>query len=198
MARLYSPGSGITSDEEILSAPPSLSEGGSALVVVLLVMFVLTTAGLTLVYTSRTEMLLSSGERTVERVFYAADSGISVGIAKVLYLGDHEPTLFTTPEKRKSNGQDVVLLDDEVDVSRVTAIQITPCDLCQVNNGEASFWEINHAVSSRATRWGANAFGGDRIPMSQARVSAMVEIQPWTRSAASLPANDQERSEITF
>lgn len=72
-----------------------LRERGSAYVVSLLVLIVLTLLGLSLSLISSTEMQVGSNERTIQRVFYGADSGVGIGVARALVAGDHNEMQVT-------------------------------------------------------------------------------------------------------
>ena len=63
--------------------PDRAGEEGSAYIITLMVMFALTVIGLGLSLVSQTEMLVGSQERTIQRNFYAADSGLSTALANV-------------------------------------------------------------------------------------------------------------------
>ncbi|MBV8202862.1 MAG: hypothetical protein JOZ15_19775, partial [Acidobacteria bacterium] len=56
-------------------------ERGSAFIVALLVLVVLTIAGLALTLMTQTEMRIGANEREANRTFYASDSGIQVSTA---------------------------------------------------------------------------------------------------------------------
>ncbi|MEM9406166.1 MAG: pilus assembly PilX N-terminal domain-containing protein, partial [Acidobacteriota bacterium] len=59
-------------------------EEGSAYIITLMVMFALTVIGLGLSLVSQTELLVGSQERSIQRNFYAADSGLNAALAAVL------------------------------------------------------------------------------------------------------------------
>jgi Tfp pilus assembly protein PilX len=161
--------------------------------VTLMVMLVLSIVGLSLTMISRTELMLSSNERTTERIFYAADSGIALAAAQILYQQRTDPSNVQVADPRTTfDGVETAKLQDRVEVSRSIPILDMPCDLCQVNSGESSFFVINHAVTSVGTREGLSTQGGGQIPLAEATVSAMILVQPWMRSAASLPTSSEE------
>ena len=67
----------------------SRGEAGSAYIVVLLVLVILTIFGIALSLITQTESQVGSNERTLNRVFYAADAGIELAIAQA--VGDRRP-----------------------------------------------------------------------------------------------------------
>ena len=164
----------------IRKASQKADQVGSAYVVTLLVLFVLTILGLNTLSTTQTEKLLGSNERTIQRVFYAADSGIRVATARLLVDRDHRKRKFAVSSSREVLGSRVMSVYDEIESSPIVPIMKAPCALCQVNQG-SSFWEVNHSVTAVATRFGAATGDGldKSIPMGRKTVSVMVELQPW-------------------
>ncbi len=180
--------------------PPARSgERGSALVVTLLALLILSVVGIALAYVTQNEALLGSNERTIERVFYAADSGIAVGTARVLWHNDHAATTFSYDETRAVSGADLIQLHDQVSVTRVLPIADSPCDLCQINNG-AAYFRIQHALTSTALRTGTTGDQDpdDAVPLAQSRVSVVLGIQPWQRSPAALASSAEELAQVKF
>ncbi len=169
------------------------SEAGSAFVVTLMVLFVMTTLGLSLVLFSQTELILSSNERTQERIFYAAESGLAIGTARLLYQGRHDPIAITIPERPEATGNRG-RYDDEVRVTRVAVTNSAPCDYCMSENGGPKFRVITHALASRATRFSFDATD-TRMPTARSTVSSMIELQPWPGSGEAF-ATPSEAAEI--
>ena len=162
----------------------SHNEAGSAYVVTLMVLFILTLVGLSLTLITQTEMLVSSTERTVQRTFYAADSGISVAVARALVWNDYQPSQFSVPNK-SGGALDIneTAFEDRIDVTHMVPILAAPCNLCQINQGN-EFFEINHALTSTATRSPMpGAAANPNTPLARKSISAMIEIQPWKQSA---------------
>ena len=62
----------------------SRSEAGSAYIVTLLALVVLTILALSLALVTQTEVQVGANERTVNRTFYAADSGVGLAAAEAL------------------------------------------------------------------------------------------------------------------
>ncbi len=154
--------------------PQRNPEAGSAYLMVLMALVVLTILGLTLVLITQTEMDIGSNERTVQRVFYEADSGMAVAAARVLVTNEHRPIDLMLDEPG-------ALLDfnTKVEIAPVVPLSDSPCNLCEINNAgtynERAFRRINHAVTSVATR----QQGTDGALLGQKVVSSMMEVQPW-------------------
>ena len=58
------------------------SEAGSAYVITLLALVVLTILALSLALVTQTEVQVGANEKTVNRTFYAADSGLNIWLAE--------------------------------------------------------------------------------------------------------------------
>jgi len=151
-------------------------EAGSAYVLVLIALVVLTIMGLSLAFTTQTEVQIGANDRVTSRVFYAAESGIAVATVKAIVAADHTAHTYTFKEPGTVPGLD---FKSSVDVSPMLPILDAPCNLCEINDAgsysEKSFRKINHAVTVVATRYAGNG----TTPLAQKGLTAMVEVQPW-------------------
>lgn len=158
-------------------------ERGSAYVAVLLVLVILTILGLALSFVTQTEMQSGRNERTVSRVFYASDAGIETAIARALVASDHKGRTFFFTDSGSALTTGTLELGTEVSISDFFPIQEAPCDYCEINNGSGyqgrDYYNITHAVTSRATRFASLDAGGSRKVLAQKTLSTMVDIQPW-------------------
>ncbi|MEM7480607.1 MAG: PilX N-terminal domain-containing pilus assembly protein [Acidobacteriota bacterium] len=150
-------------------------ERGSAYIVVLLVLVVLTILGLSLALLTQTERQIGSNEKTLQRIFYAAESGVGVAVSKALTLPDNQAIDLRLTEPVV--GQ--VALRHDVQVSAMLPILDAPCNLCQINE-PAAFKEINHALGATARRvgWTGNN-PDDTTLLSQKSLNLQIEVQPW-------------------
>lgn len=159
-----------------LSAAGAPDEG-SAFLVALLGLLVLTAIGLTLGLVTQTESQLGDNERSAKRVFYAAESGFAPSISRAILAADYSPHLFTMPELEAPAG---FAFRNDVDVSPFYPILAVPCNLCQINNagsyGEKQYLEVTHAVTAQASRRTDVAILTG--PLARKSVSVMVDIQP--------------------
>jgi Tfp pilus assembly protein PilX len=183
---------------------PARGEAGSAYIVVLLVLVILAIFGIALSLITQTESQVGSNERTLNRVFYAADAGIELAIARAVVTAAHEPQTFFYTDSGQALVMGKLEMGTEVAVSAFHPIQVTACHLCEVNNigtyADKAFYKVNHAVTSRATRYATLNAGGTKTPIAQKTVSAMIEIQPFRASVSSLASStDPEKlKEIKF
>jgi hypothetical protein len=153
----------------------SRGEEGSAYLVALLSLFILTIVGLNVSLVSQTEMQLGDNQRSAQRVFYAAEAGFGPAVSKAVLDADYLPYELSMPEAGNAFG-----LHNEVEVSAFFPILAAPCDLCEINNagayGTKQYFEVTHAVTARAKRIGADPDAAGAI--AQKTISVMVDIQP--------------------
>jgi hypothetical protein len=153
--------------------PPAGREAGSAYVVVLLVLLLLTIVGLSLALVTGIESEIGATERMVHRTFYAADSGVSAAVARKMG-GTSGPFRF----QMNSDGPGLFDRGDAVSVGSFFPVRIGYCNLCTANAGSAVH-RIDYLALSEAMRYGsALPSGGDRHPFARRAVSAEVAIQP--------------------
>lgn len=188
------------------SFAPRRAEAGSAYVAVLVVLVVLTIFGLALALITQTEMLVGSNEKSISRVFYAADAGIELATARALVTSDHSKTSFLMTDSGLQMVTGRVELGNVVSVSPFYPIYDSPCNLCEINNAgaynERAYRKINHAVTVRAERFATVTAdsGPTRTPVASKRISTMIEVQPWKAStdAYAAVANQAELDDIEF
>lgn len=163
------------------------SEAGSAYIITLLALVVLTILALALALVTQTEVQIGANEKTVNRLFYAADSGLNIAAADILV--DH-----------KYNG-DTVLLNQITNAGVTTADRVTttqpvcytpvPCDYCPYNDdGTPKYWNITFTVSATAQRlaWrGTGAPPADATVLGQKTLSTMFRFQPWPADGECIP-----------
>lgn len=175
------------------------SQSGSAYIIALLVLLVLSILGLSLALISQTELRLGANELTAHRALYGSEAGVHLAVARVLTVNSSvdnasvtavTPMSFTLPERRL--GLDytdaaqlrptVVELDpgvgdthfaEQVEVSPFIPIQDTFCDMCPAAEGDVQLLNVNHALVATSERI---AWNGDDIPTED-------EIEDSPRSA---------------
>ncbi len=186
------------------------SQAGSAYVITLLALVVLTILALSLALVTQTEVQVGSNERTVNRAFYSADSGLGIAVAEAL-VNSSGPQSPTHP------GSTVVVLNktsiggdgpasahtaDRVTISSFVPIQYVRCDWCPANEGTQKFWRVSHAVSATAERiaWsGSDDPPADAMLLGQKTLSAMFQFEPWpTPSVESIPTDPAVLAQIKF
>ncbi len=166
-------------------------ERGSAYIVALLALTILTIIGLALVLVTGTEMQIGSNERVVTRTFYSSDSGLGIAAAKALASGRYEASTLLLNETQVGNAR----VADRIEVANLVATTAVPCDWCPYNeDGVPEFYKVHHAATATAERvaW----TGGAAMPPVGAKVlsrkvtSAMFEFQPWPAPPPEAMPND--------
>lgn len=170
------------------------AERGSAYILALFSLASFTLLGLSLGLVTQTELILGANERTLERVFYTAESGVAIAAARTLVSNDQQKATVVfgdAPDDRSG-----LRVQDEVEISHMFPILATTCNLCEVNNqggyDNEAFQKVNHAVTVWSRRRGKPADAlvrvateqdpGDGDVLAQKSVSAMLEMQPWKTS----------------
>ena len=169
-------------------------QGGSAYIIALLALIVLTVLGLALALLTQSELQIGGNERVVNRVFYAADSGIGAATELALVKADYSGITFDILDPVRGTS---LSIRNNVRTSPFYPILDSPCNLCEINNqgtySEKAYRRVNHAVTSTGERRGATV-GNDVI--AQKLLSAMVEVQPWKSAPeAYAPINDPTQLE---
>ena len=183
-----------------LSAADRRHEEGSAYIITLMVMFSLTVIGLGLSLVSQTELLVGSQERTIQRNFYAADSGLGSALAAVMAEGDYRSQTFRFVDTVQIQGSNVMDVNDEVVTTPFVPILDAPCNLCQINQ-DSDYFEINHAVSARATRNASDVGAGggaNDVPLARKDVTVMLELQPWAKTINQYAVDSTQAAQIKF
>jgi|GEM_PF-1997040 len=149
------------------------AESGSAYLITLLVLVVLSIVGLSLVLITQVESEIGSTERIIHRTFYSADSGIAAAVARKM-SGGSGPFQF----QMNSIGGGAWLRGDEVEVDNFFPVRLGFCNLCTANTG-SEYHRIDYLAVSESTRYGTgSANRGNRHPLARQAVRAEVAIQP--------------------
>lgn len=156
----------------------AVRQRGSAYLLTLLTLVILTIVGLSLSVVTQTERQLGANEQITQRVFYAANSGTAMATANLLARNSHEPVDFILNKETRYLTTNVA---ERVETSRFHPILPSPCNFCEINQG-SQFFDVNHAITARAERVGW-AGGGpppdDAKLLARKTVAEMVAVQPW-------------------
>jgi hypothetical protein len=147
-------------------------QAGSAYIIALLALVVLSIIGLGLALITQTEMQIGSNERTLQKVFYAADTGVQMATARAIVVPDL--TKFTVSLKDNEK----VLLKHDVAMSPFYPLMQATCNLCEFNDpGEYKdqYKKVNFGVTAVATR--KTVLPSSDVLASKT-LSSLVEVQP--------------------
>lgn len=164
-------------------------ESGSAYIVALLALVVLTLVGLGLSLITQTEMQVGANDVTMQRALYAADSGISRSTARAVSAFDCSPmpgTEFQLHDLDIADLTSVLPQRQEVEVSPTLPVLDAPCPLCMINNaagsgeyGEQIYYDIHHVITARAQRLRT----GNPEAVAEKDVGTFLSLQPWPQIA---------------
>jgi Tfp pilus assembly protein PilX len=173
-------------------------EAGSAYILTLMALVVLTVLGLALALITQTEVQVGANEKTIHRTFYAADSGLGIAAAQALASGRYTPTTVVLNRTQVGNAN----IADRVRISTLAPILTVRCDWCPANDdGVPEFWKVHHAATATAQRVSWTGVGE---PPADARVhasktlSAMFEFQPWPTPPVESIADPEALRKIKF
>lgn len=148
------------------------SQAGSAYIIALLALVVLSILGLGLALITQTEMQIGSNERTMQKVFYAADTGVQMAVARAIVIPELTKFTFNLKDNEK------VLLQHEVAMSPFYPIMQATCNLCEFNDpGEYKdpYKKVNFGVTAQANR--KTVLPSSQVLASKT-LSSLVEVQP--------------------
>ncbi len=190
-----------------------MREKGTAYILALIVLLVITLLGLYLAFTTNLERALGSNEITIARLFHNAESGINLMLSRYLAEGVTAATgaavspittsVIKSPSERRKTGKlssNYVWQQLEAEVTPFIPISIGPCPFCSKNENEENLAQVNHAVQSTARQlvWtggsGASTPPTDAPIRGQKRIYQNIEIFPWSPSW--LPFTDPSVEEI--
>lgn len=175
-----------------MSTSPSLlrrprREEGSAYIVALLVLVVLTIMGMALAMITQTEVQVGANERLINRVFYSAEATINVAIARLLVTNDAEARIYYLDDP-VSDGLNLGLRNVAL-FHGMYEVNNTACNLCQINNageyGKPLMRRMVYWAKTRAKRL-APPEAGDWTPtyvedtdgIAERSLATMVDGQP--------------------
>ncbi len=162
----------------------STSDQGSAYLAVLLVMFLLTTIALAFTFVTRTEKDIANFERSVQRVHFAAESGVHLSTTKyVLTKGSDVNAVSLDMRERGQDRSGDVAIDQSILVTPTVKVSEFACDGCQVNQG-SSYVRVSNVLNSTADRVGA--VNGEVL--ASRTISTFIDVQPLQADASGLQA----------
>lgn len=164
------------------SARSSSQESGSAYILVLMVLLVLTLLGLVLAFITQSEVEVGANERTVNRVFYGAEAGVTAAVTNLLIANDRsaQDLRFMDPGS--------ATMGTHVVIPAMVEVNTGPCNLCEINQG-SDYQAITHDVVVTATRFGLHA--GTETVLATKNLELMVLFQPFKEVLNVAPDKDK-------
>jgi len=173
--------------------PHPAAEAGSSYLLVLLVMLILSVIALALLFVTTIEMRIGANERSLQRTFAAAESGIGIAAARMLVTNDYSEGTFRI--NTDVDGLSPEWRDPAVEVAPLLPLIEAPCRLCQINGagtyGAGTYSRAHVAATARGRRAGPAATVAERL------LSATLDVQPiQVPSNAYYPISELSPSEL--
>jgi len=169
--------------QELLRRGAARRSDGSAFIMTLMVLIVLTILGLSLTFATQTEMIVGSNERVTQRAFYAAESALNLAVARTLADRDKRSYFVEIQDIPAYNPGDPILnagwlLRSRLEMEPVHPVADPPCEYCQINNEyeytSNAYYKVNHMITVRGSLVGAN---GEVV--AQKVITDMINVEPW-------------------
>jgi Tfp pilus assembly protein PilX len=169
------------------------SESGSSYVIVLLILLVLSVIALSLTFVTTIEMRIGANERSLQRTFAAAESGIGMAAARMLVTNDYSEGSFSI--NADADGTAPAWKRSGVEIGPVMPLIEAPCRLCEINNsgtyGAATYSRVHVAATTRGRRPGLAGKDDQRL------LSATLDVQPiQVPATAYYPIGEYDRDEL--
>lgn len=149
---------------------------GNAYLVTVMVMVIVTLLGLSLGAVTQTEMLIGSRQKTNQTVFYAAEAGVNLALARFMVQGETKPALISwTVPPAYSTG---IPLQSEIHLAPVLPITMPVCNLCEGSESTEANPDSLHNIRSPITVRAFLETDSGQV-LAQRRVSTFVDILPW-------------------
>jgi Tfp pilus assembly protein PilX len=165
------------------SSAPSPGQAGSAYIVTLLALVILTILVLTLTLVTQSEVAIGGTEKTTNRTLYAADSGLGFAPPKIV-LGDTSTDTFIlnrvvvgVPGPSQSN------LADRVTANPPVCVGAVPANWSNAAKNKQKWWNTAYYASSKSERisWTGNVVPDTATPvqiLSSKTIDEQLDVQP--------------------
>ncbi|HSF41064.1 MAG TPA: PilX N-terminal domain-containing pilus assembly protein [Thermoanaerobaculia bacterium] len=174
-------------------------EAGSAYIVALMALVILTILGLALAFITQTEVQIGANEKTASRIFYAADAGIEVAAAQALASNRYTPTTILL--NQTTVGYDAQAAD-RVRISQITPVLRALCNWCPQNyQGMPKFYSVHNALtatSQRITWTGSGDPPEDASLLGQKTLSVMYEFSPMPEPPVDAARDNEALEQVKF
>ncbi|MEO8094180.1 MAG: PilX N-terminal domain-containing pilus assembly protein [Pseudolysinimonas sp.] len=176
----------------------SRAQRGSAFILVLMALIVLTILGLALASITQSELNIGSNERTSSRTFYASEAGMGLLTARKVVLNDGTSKTYVLPDTVRTLGNQTTR--DQAQLSMLLPILTAPCNLCEINNATSytsPYQRSNAAYAIFATRVGVKTDKISTVIVAQRAVAGMLDVQPAQVPPEKQFANANEIKKLT-
>lgn len=148
---------------------------GSAFVIALMVMVILTFIGLSLAMVTETEMLLGSNERVINRTFYSADSGIAAAVSQLMVTNSFDKLAFGIRDQPDRPNQPQFI--HQVETTSLYPVMFQPAPESTANQGSDTVYSGFFYGQMRARRTLDDAIQSEKILSYAAYFSPVQEFE---------------------
>jgi hypothetical protein len=153
------------------------SQRGSTLVLVMIVLFLLSVIGLSLVAMTESEFLIGSNHWLRERTLVETENGIHIAVARKVVRNDGRAVDLRFADAAGSRS--AANFNNDLEVAPVAVIAERPCNFCEINGSgsytEKAFRAVVHDVRSTGIRRGSSA---DAVAARQT-LQVDIQLEPW-------------------
>jgi Tfp pilus assembly protein PilX len=153
------------------ATPEPCRESGSAYVLVLVALVVLSLLGLILAMITQSEVEVGANERSANRVFYTSEAGISAAVTNLIVANG------ISGFEAKYMDQGSTVYGTNVSVSSLNQLNSGPSDKSQINQ-DSDYKAVTYATTSRATRFGKDNSGVEQ-PLGSKTLELMFIVTPF-------------------
>jgi Tfp pilus assembly protein PilX len=169
-------------------------EAGSAYVVALLVLVVLSVVGIALTLITQTEVQIGSNEASQNRSFYSADSWNSlVKPYEAQNIMSNVKIRLNNHQYTNAGGQTATAsFADDVTVTPFTTMSVQNCNICDIAPSGAGYKAVTDIVNSTVSHNGFTTVSGvlQQVPITEKVISTFIVLQPSLPSVFHDQSND--------
>ncbi|MCZ7651896.1 MAG: hypothetical protein M5U13_12350 [Thermoanaerobaculia bacterium] len=156
--------------------PRRRRERGSAYIVALLVLVLLTIFGMSLALVTQTESQIGAAEKVATRTLFAADSGFGLAVARKQVTSAEGATTYDIHTRAVGSS---LAVTERVALTPIVQVNLALCTLCSLNETQVQgnqYRRTNHVLNATGEIRGVQ---GTEIGVSSSKLlSLMLEFQP--------------------
>jgi len=157
------------------SPDPRRGEEGSAYLVVLMLLVVLTVIGLSLSVITQTEVIIGGSEKQATRQLFAAGSGVHLAAVYELVASDAAKHKMTLAERSEDFFGATTTIGDRICTTPFIQLAAGTCNLCMMNQ-DAGYSAVQYGVTATALRH------GDAKLAARRTIGSVLALEPWEKS----------------
>jgi Tfp pilus assembly protein PilX len=161
-------------------------EEGSAYLVVLMLLVVLTVIGLSLSVITQTEVIIGGSEKQATRQLFAAGSGVQLAAVYELVASDSAQHKMSLAERSENFFGATTTIGDRICSTPFIQLAAGTCNLCMMNQ-DAGYSAVQYGVTATALRHGDDKLAARRT------IGSVLALEPWEKSSLGYQEGSDER-----